>query len=293
MTRITMVSTRISSMVAASGVLACILVASGCDHTVRREALGGGARSPVSVTLLREGGATEDGAGQSESAGPKITEFGTVRGKISVDGGIPQLAPILPQGAATKDAVCSEMAVPDQTVVGENGGLGNVFIFLKKVPNVDVPPPPENQVVFDQQGCVFEPHAQVVQVGQPILLKNSDPVAHNVKFEGQANSYANTIPPNNQGNVEHRFEFSERKPALVKCDFHTFMSAWLMPVDHPWVAVSKPDGTFEIPNVPAGQMEFVIWHEKLDYIERSYVVDVPANGEVPIEISVASAKLGG
>ncbi|QDT34348.1 cupredoxin domain-containing protein [Thalassoglobus polymorphus] len=269
-----------------------VVTMSGCDPSVRREGVGGGARSPVHVTLLTEGGLGESEAEAIQNAGPKITEFGTVRGKISVEGALPNFAPLLAQGEPTKDAICSEMAVPNQSAVGENGGLGNVFIYLKRVPNVDVPAPPTEQIDFDQQGCVFIPHAQVVQVGQPILLKNSDPVAHNVNVKGQANTFNSTITPLNAANVNYQFEFAESKPALVICDFHVWMSSYVMPVDHPWATVTNMDGTFEIPNAPATNLEFVIWHEKLGYIERSLSVDVPANGEAsPIEITVSADKL--
>lgn len=274
-----------------SGLLLSTLFVAGCGSSVRKEALGGGALTPVTITLLREGGSGDSEAESAESAGPKITEFGMVRGKISVDGSLPQLADVSAKGQA-KDAICGEKGIKNESVTGENGGLGNVFIYLKKVPNVDVPPPSTDQIVMDQQGCMFVPHAQVVQVGQPVLLKNSDPIAHNVKLQGGSNSLAETISPNNAANVEYKFQFSDRKPTGVVCDFHTFMSAYVMPVDHPWAAVTNPDGTFEIPNVPAGKVEFVIWHEKLDYIERSYSVDVPENGDAaPIEITVNASKL--
>lgn len=278
-------------LIAASAIL-FTLTMSGCDPSVRREGIGGGARSAVRVTLLREKAAGESEAEESDSAGPKITEFGTVRGRIVIDGAAPTFAPLLAQGAPTKDAICSEMAVPNETVVSDNGGLGNVFIYLKRVPNVDIPAPPENQIEFDQQGCVFLPHVQVIQVGQPVLLKNTDPVAHNVNIKGRANTFNSTISPNNAGNVEYKFQFSEMVPAPVICDFHGWMSAYVLPVNHPWAVSTNPDGTFEIPGVPAGDVEFVIWHEKLQYIERAYKVTVPPNGEAtPIEISVSAAKL--
>lgn len=273
------------------GLAVCAITFCGCDSKKRREALGGGALSPVKVTLLREAKAGSDGGANVQSAGPKITEFGTVKGRITVAG---KLATLPNLSISGPDLVCGEKPIPNQTVVGEKGGLGNVFIYLKKVPNVDVPSASESQVVVDQQGCFFIPHAQVAQVGQPVLLKNTDPVAHNVNIKGRANSFNSTVSPNNAGNVDYKFQFSEQKPALVICDFHGWMAAYMLPVNHPWAVVTNPDGTFEIPNVPAGEMEFVIWHEKLDYIERAYKVSVPANGEAsPVDISVAADKLAG
>lgn len=273
---------------------AIVLVFSGCDPEVRREGLGGGARANVKVTLLQEASGDSKEGGSASSAGPKITEFGTVKGRITVDGALPSLTPLLAQGAPTKDQICSEQAVPNQSVVGESGGLGNVFVYLRRVPNVDVPPPTDERKVVDQQGCMFVPHAEVFQVGQPVLLKNSDPVAHNVKLNANANSYAATVPPSNTGDVDYKFQSAEPKPFFAVCDFHGWMSGVMLAVDHPWAAVTNLDGTFEIPNVPAGEVEFVIWHEKLNYIERAVKVSVPANGEAaPINITVSAAKLAG
>ncbi|TWT57313.1 hypothetical protein KOR42_06730 [Thalassoglobus neptunius] len=275
-------------------VLLSSLILSGCDSSVRREGFGGGALSPVKVTLLREAGSGDEEAQSESTAGPKITEFGTLSGRITVSGSIPTLAPLLAQGAATKDAICSAEAVPNQTVVGSDGGLGNVFVYLRRVPNVDVPAPKEEPVVFDQKGCVFVPHAQVVQTGQKVILKNSDPVAHNVNVKGFAGSFNSTVPPNNQSDVETTFSAAEKVPAGVICDFHNWMQAYVFPVDHPWATTSNPDGSFTIENVPAGKMEFVIWHEKLGYIERSVEVEIPAGGEsAPLELSVDAADLAG
>ena len=269
--------------------LTCLSIFAGCNSDVRREGLGGGALAPVKVTLLRESSQGEDSGSSGASAGPKITEFGTIVGKISVNGSIPSLSPLLAQGATTKDSICAAEAVPNQTVVGAGGGLGNVFIYLKKVPNVDVPEPPQDPLLIDQKGCVFIPHTLVVQTGRPVILKNSDPVAHNVNIKGSANQFNSTIPPGGQS--EYAFQLTERLPANSVCDFHSWMSAYVLPVDHPWAATSSEDGSFRIENVPAGKMEFAVWHEKVGYIERSLVVDVAPNVDSQMSVSVDSAKL--
>lgn len=271
-------------------VLVAVSLMVGCDANIRREGVGGGALAPVKVTLLRDGDTGTDSGAEAVAAGPKITEFGTVTGRISINGNAPQLADLVAKGSAQKDAICSAEAVPNQTVVSENGGLGNVFVYLRKVPNVDVPAPSQEPVEIDQKGCVFIPHALVVQTGQPVLLKNSDPVAHNVKVQGRANTYDGTINPG--GSSTHVFSLAESAPAPAVCNFHSWMAATVFPVAHPWAVISSPDGSFKIENVPAGKMEFVIWHEKIGYIERNLVVDIPANGEAaPIAVAVDAADL--
>jgi hypothetical protein len=40
------------------------------------------------------------------------------------------------------------------------------------------------------------------------------------------------------------------------------MRGWLLIVDHPYAAVTDEDGRFEIPQLPAGEHRFRLWHER-------------------------------
>ncbi|MEW4488952.1 hypothetical protein AB1L42_12775 [Thalassoglobus sp. JC818] len=212
-------------------------------------------------------------------------------GRVTVNGAAPNLPPLLAQGASTKDQVCSEVAVPNETVVAsESGGLANVFVYMKKPPRSGIPEGGDDKAVIDQQGCVFLPHAAILRVGQKVNLKNSDPVAHNVNVKGFANQFNNTIPPGSD--QEYSFQAAERLPAQVVCDFHNWMSAWVLPLDHPWGAVTDADGYFEIENLPEGEWEFVVWQEAVGYVERSVKIKAAPNSP-PIEINfeVDASKL--
>ena len=264
--------------------------ATGCSEPMT--GLGGGGKAPVSVTLLVNEDASDVAAGEAADAGPAVVEgYGTLRGRIVVEGGVPELSPVLAKGAPTKDAICSENAVPNESVQGTNGGLANVFIFLKRAPNVEVPPPPSEPVVLDQKGCKFVPHAFLVRVGQPIKIINSDPVAHNVRITAVSLSANNILQGNDTNGIEVTYERAERLPVRSQCDIHAWMEGWHLAVDHPWCALTAEDGTFEIPDVPAGEMEFVVWHERLGYIERSLTVEIPKDGEVEKTLTVESGKL--
>jgi hypothetical protein len=57
------------------------------------------------------------------------------------------------------------------------------------------------------------------------------------------------------------------------------MSARLLTRNNPYFAVTKPDGTFEIKNVPAGvELEFAVWQEKVGFLGK---VSVQENGAAP------------
>ena len=61
---------------------------------------------------------------------------------------------------------------------------------------------------------------------------------------------------------------AERRPIAVACDIHSWMKAWIMVFDHPFFAVTGPDGSFEIKGVPAGEQHLVVWQEKVGYVNR-------------------------
>lgn len=269
----------------------CSAIMSGCEE--RREALGGGGIAPVKVKLLVE----NTGSAAAETAAsdaPKIEGKGTFKGTIKVVGNVPTLNPLLAKGAPVKDAICANEAVPDESViVGDGGGLANVFVYLRRVPNVDVPPPPTDPITVDQQGCKFVPHALVCRVGQPLKLINSDPVAHNVGLTGLIMSFNQTLGGGDKEGITIQYDRAEPVPVKARCDFHGWMQAWQLAVDHPWFALTGPDGTFEIKDVPAGEMEFVVWHEKAGNIERAFKVNIPADGEASHDFEVNSGLLSG
>lgn len=272
-----------------------LLISSGCGESGRREGLGGGAQAKVHVTLLTEASESEETSSETTKVeAAKIEQFGTFKGRVTVSGTVPPLAPLVSQGQQMQDAICSAQPVPNESVViGPNGGLSGVFVYLNRLPNVDVPPPPTEPVVIDQKGCKFVPHLSIIQVGQPLKLINSDPVAHNVKLSGVAMSFNSTIPAGDTVGVETQYQRPERGPIPMACDFHGWMQGYQLAVNHPWAALTKEDGTFEITGVPAGKMEFVVWHEKAGRIEGKLIVDIPADGVAEKTLEVKSSVLTG
>lgn len=214
------------------------------------------------------------------------------QGRVVVTGAVPNLAPLLAQGAQTKDPFCAETAVPNESVVvSADGGLANVFVYLKKAPRSGIPAYDGGEFVVDQKGCVFLPHAQVIRVGAPLVLKNSDPVAHNVRLNGLQTQFNETVGAGAAEGLVKQVDFAERLPAGMVCDFHNWMSGYVLPVDHPWATVTDAEGRFEIPNLPDGTWEFVLWHEKALYIERSFKVTAAPNKLVENVFEVNASKL--
>jgi hypothetical protein len=262
---------------------------------------GGGASAQPTVRFLpsQPGGAAAASATASsaETPGPAAETtgsggVGTLKGKVVYQGGDLKLPPLYAQGSAPKDpSVCGVHAIPDEAVVVNDGGLANVFIYLGKAPKGSYETPSE-PVVFDQKNCIFMPHVLLARTGQPVKILNSDGALHNTHTYPIKNSPFNQgVQPNDTTGVNLVYTKAETKPFMVGCDVHPWMRAYHLPVDHPFAAVSGPDGTFEIKDLPAGKHEFKVWHEKAGELQKALAVTIKPNDVTTLEIPVPAAKL--
>jgi plastocyanin len=224
-------------------------------------------------------------------------DWGTIEGQFVVDGTIE--SPLLyKKGDPTlKDpAVCAVADIPDESLVlGKDGTIANVVIFLAKAPasvHPDLKEAPKTPVMFDQVGCRFIPHMATVRVGQPVQCVSSDAAAHNVRTNPVANQGANFIvQPNDRNGREVTLTLKESLPMRVNCDIHSWMNAYWVVTDHPYAAVSDADGKFKIENLPAGEHTFRVWHERQGYLNREYKVTVKAGANKLDPVKVPAAKL--
>ncbi len=280
-----------------------LLFISGCGE----HGLGGGAYQATSVVVLppdlnadtsnESGGDVEsggdDGAGDSAGSGP-----GGFSGRVLLTGTAPQLSPIFAQGADVKDAEsCSAEEMPNEKlVIGSDHGVANVFIYMQKAPKgTPKPVPGEEAVVFDQKNCRFLPHCLVVPVGQTVKVLSDDSVGHNTHSYPSRNTAVNqTVEPGDrEGKLAFAYKSSEREPVRLVCDFHTWMSAWHLPVDHPYVALTDANGNFEIQDLPAGNHVFTVWHEaaKGKFVQRKLKVTIQPGQTTTQEIEYPASLL--
>jgi plastocyanin len=217
----------------------------------------GGGSQPAS-TPASEPAATAPAASAVDPA-----TAATVAGKISVEGALPANQPI----RMNADPACVQAnagkTVTQETFVGEGGGLGNVFVYVQSGLTGTFPTP-STPVAMDQSGCHYVPHVFGVQVGQPIDIVNSDSTLHNVHATPKTNSEFNTAQPIKGMKTSHTFTAKEADVVVpFKCDVHGWMNAYVGVLDHPYFAVTKPDGSFSIPNLPPGTYKLAAWHERL------------------------------
>ena len=227
-------------------------------------------------------------------------DWGSIKGQIVADGAVASLKLLVTKGdAGAKDSsVCAAQDVPDESLVvdAKSGGIANVVIYLQKKPakvHPDLEKSKEKEVLFDQKGCQFLPHVLLVRNDQQVRVKSDDAVAHNTHTYPLKNKQENfVVSPNDRtGGAVPSVTLAERLPAKVGCDIHPWMQAYWVILDHPYAAVTKADGTFEIKGLPVGDHVFTVWQEKVGYLDKMYKVTVKAGDNELKPVKVPAATL--
>jgi len=169
---------------------------------------------------------------------------------------------------------CGKFDIRDESLmVDQQGGLGNVFVYLRtRRPSIcpELEESVEESVLLDNLDCIFVPHCMTIwRAKQKLHIVNSDPVAQTVAFSPLGDVPANIVlppPPHKASKADWEFRRAQRAPVAVKCNYHPWESAYVLPLDSPYAAVSTADGTFRIPKLPVGKVEFQLWHEKVGYL---------------------------
>jgi len=207
--------------------------------------------------------------------------YGDLTGRIVFDGDVPKLLPKIKKTdtAAKLPACCAIKDTANDSLVinPKNKGIQHVFVYLKKVSKSDIHPmlakSKNPEVVFDQKECVFKPHAMVVRTDQTVVVKSDDNVPHNTHTYPIFNAGQNFIV------------------AQVKCDIHAWMQAYWLVIDHPYATVTDADGRFTIPKLPAGDYEFVVWQERVGYLDKKMKATIKADAKTDLgDVKAAAEK---
>jgi hypothetical protein len=266
------------------------VAAAGCSQS-------GGAHVVPTVTFVAaDAGETAEVESSTDSV--DMGEPGSFNGKVVLVGSQSPLPPLIAMGADVKDKeVCAAVDVPDERIVlGESNGVANVFIYLAKAPKGGKELiTPEEPYLFDQKNCRFLPHCVVLPIGQTVKVLSDDTVAHNTHTYPNKNQSVNSgvAPGDREGKLEIVYRKAEAQPLSVKCDYHTWMTAYHLPLDHPYGTETDANGGYTIPHLPPGKYSFVVWHEAADgnFVERKLPVEIASGVATTMEIAFPAEKL--
>ena len=180
---------------------------------------------------------------------------------------------------------------------------GPAVVFLQGTTGGTLPE--DDLVVTHRPGGTFEPAVAIGFVGNDFVFTNEDNQLHTTHLylhlayqerisgrpiQNGATVYNIALPL--QGMEVRRpiktyHEFTDQTGFIdVRCNPHPEESASILVFDHPYAAVTAKDGSFAMPDVPAGSHDVWVWHAGTASHWRS--VEVGASGATEITIEVAA-----
>jgi len=140
-----------------------------------------------------------------------------------------------------------------------------------------------------QKDKTFTPHVLAVQAGSLVEFPNADPIFHNAfsSYNGQVFDIG-LYPPGTTRSVK----FARPGVVRVFCNIHAAMNAVIVVIASPYFATTRQDGTFKMNDVPAGEYNLTVFHERaseaaLAKLSRKITVDADGASLPNIVISEA------
>ena len=207
----------------------------------------------------------------------QVTDGGTIEGKVTYLGTVP-MKKIIPN----KDVeVCGGPRDEPLIRVGSDHGVEDAVVYLAEVAKGKAWPAASKPPELDNRKCRFVPEVQVIRAG-PLDVVNSDPVLHNTHgYYGKRTAFNMALP--NEG---QRIPADLPRPGTVRvdCDAHGWMEGWIYVVDNPYYAITGPDGTFKITDVPPGTYTLVTIQSYTGPMEQSVTVTAGKPTNLSIEL---------
>lgn len=206
--------------------------------------------------------------------GPSLA--GSLGGKVVFAGAAPapQRIPV-----TIDQYLCGNEKLADDLQVSPGREIRNAVVWIENAPPGAAPPP--GKVEVDQKGCAFVPRVVVVPAGGTVDFLNSDRLLHNIHATPKVNVSFNRTQP-----MGRTIPVSFAKPEIVKinCDLHAWMTAWVVVAAHPYYAITGADGRFAFDQLPPGQYQLQVWHERLGTMAASVTVGEQQPAQLTVEM---------
>jgi plastocyanin len=155
-------------------------------------------------------------------------------------------------------------------------------VYLDPAPRAAFDAREESRPRLDQRNETFVPHVLPIVAGTTVDFPNSDHTYHNVFSLSKTKTFdLGRYAVGRSKSV--RFD----RPGIVRvfCDIHSHMSAFILVFAHRYFALSEPDGSYRLENVPPGTYTVMAWNEAAALESRRVVVP-DAGGEVEVNFTL-------
>ena len=158
------------------------------------------------------------------------------------------------------DAAAARAANVDVVFTDAAGrALTDAVVMLEPV-GATLPVKPMAGAQIAQKDLQFNPPVTVVTVGTPVLFPNQDTVKHHVYSYSPAKTFQIKL----YAGVPHTpIVFDRPGVAVLGCNIHDSMIAWVVVTDTPLWALGAATGHAHVADVPPGNYQMHVWHASL------------------------------
>ena len=154
--------------------------------------------------------------------------------------------------------VCAA-TVQVQVQDGAGKPLADAVVFLES-PAARLLAKPAPGADIAQVGKQFDPKVLVVPTGTSVQFPNRDTVRHHVYSFSPTKTFELKLYA---GTAANPVVFDKSGIAVLGCNIHDNMAAWVVVVDTPYYGRSAQSGAVVMNNVPAGSYRLRVWHPGL------------------------------
>lgn len=162
-------------------------------------------------------------------------------------------------GLALQVAPALAATVQVQVLDGAGKPLADAVAFLESREARSVSRPVQGAEMA-QTAKQFDPKVLVVPVGTSVQFPNRDTVRHHVYSFSPTKSFELKLYA---GTAANPVVFDKTGIAVLGCNIHDNMAAWVVVVDTPYYGRSARDGMVALGNVPPGNYRLRVWHPGL------------------------------
>jgi len=171
-------------------------------------------------------------------------------------------------------------SIEGKITLSDQASNAHVVVYLEGAPGKATPLKTLPQVF--QRDLAFVPAVTVVTTGSTIEFPNQDRVFHNIFSVSEPAKFDLGLY---KAGESRTFTFTRPGVVDVYCNIHPQMIAKIKVLDTRYYAITGPDGSFRIDNVPEGNMKLVAWHSQAE--EQTTPIQVSGGGVAHANLTLA------